>query len=179
MRGTPLAQQAPHHRGHRGGILGGRLECALPRIGLEIGAPDLERDPTGGEFVRAQARGGAVGQRREVPLELRRARDVGSERFLRADRSLLALRHDRPLIDAGSEGSHGAAVPPEGPPQHLIARAPRLTERPDARRVHPRERFRTDARKPLDGQGIEHAAQIVVADAEQSVRLAEIGSDLG
>src|SRR5580693_4225194 len=51
MRGTPLAQQAPRHRGHGGGILSRRLQYALPRVGLEIGAPDLERDPTGGELV--------------------------------------------------------------------------------------------------------------------------------
>jgi hypothetical protein len=40
--------------------------------------------------------------------------------------------------------------------------------------MHLRDGFRTDAGKPLDAQGIEYGAQIVVADAKLPIGLAEI-----
>jgi hypothetical protein len=47
----PFGEERLGNARHHGGVLGRRLHHALPRIGREIGAANLDRDLAGGEVV--------------------------------------------------------------------------------------------------------------------------------
>ena len=130
------AVRAPRHGG---GVLRRRLEHALAGVGLEIRAPDLHRDAAGGEVMGAQARGRAVGERRQAPLELAGVANVRCECLLRADGFLLAIGA-RPAARRCRAPAPAWRLPclPKARHRRLLARARDIADGLDARRLHGR-----------------------------------------
>ena len=125
---------APHRAGRRarrasrrraaarddGGVLGGRLEHALAGIGLEIGAPDLDRHPAGGKTLRH-----AVARRRgrRAPSNAARARAASRMSSAKVSSALMDFSSRSATTGRSSmpraQRPHGPAVLAEGAPQHL------------------------------------------------------------
>ena len=179
MVGQPGGKQAPGRTRHHGGVLRGLAECALPGIGLEIGAANLDRDTAGREALRPQARGGSVGERRQMPIELAGVTNVLHKGFLGTDRFLLAIGDDRTLVASARQRPHRSAVLAEGAPQRLLARTSRISDGTNAGCLHRGQGFLSDSKQPLNGQCIEHVVQILRPDAEHAVGLCEVRGDLG
>src|SRR5262245_55322427 len=157
----------------------GRFAGGAPRVRLERGEAELERDAARGERALSQLRRDALGVGAQRRPELFRVGAVDAERLFRTDRLRHAVRLDRAIVTAERQVVESLAVLPEASRQELARSLLELTDGGEAEIAESPGHDLAHAPEALDGQSTEESSLIPGGDDHEPVGLLQLGGHLG
>ncbi len=152
---------------------------ALPRVGDEVAATDLDVDAARRELARTKSCTGLVGEPNELRPQPRVVGDVDVESLLGADLLFITIGDHRPLVDSSGALLHSLRVASEDGSQSRRARHAQVSERAYAECLDLGRGLRAEAEELADRQRVEHRVDLLQPHGHETVRLAQVRGDLG